>query len=352
MRQTYKYTKPCQGLPIRYDSVRIKAESDISFELIVTLGEMDLDDAFRVQISGLSASTNFADFLDSIFSPSTNKPEPIANVFDIKTNPDLPEIYDYLLDIFNDWQNHKCSLGFFINYGPEIALSDYLVDHLRSLENKIILDVVIEHRYTPIEYLLDQSYYNNRFDMMVWLKQITMLYCIGTFGTIDKSVVESDTENPLAPIIYTLIQDDMLHQNETTLDLTVKGNNHINHLIQQSESQIDQYDVFRDVLYDFESNTAMFNSGRGEDLRIPVYEFEGLNPLRLTLLRLLEELDLPDMEDMWHTLIGKEDFYSELLTPLVDHQYVENSVLANIIESGLAFAEESALINPTTANPN
>ena len=54
-------------------------------------------------------------------------------LLDTRRNPDLPEMYADILDVFADWRDVRCSLRMYRNHGPEIASADDLAPHLSGL---------------------------------------------------------------------------------------------------------------------------------------------------------------------------------------------------------------------------
>ena len=111
-------------------------------------------------------------------------------------------------------------------------------------------------------------------------------------------------------------------------------------MIGETESYIDQYDIFSDVLYDLETQSARFATGNGEDLRAQVYESEGIDPIRAVFLLRLYDGSLDGYPVDWSEKIMSGDILEELLAPVLDHPALAESDLEWLIEAGFAEQEE------------
>ena len=105
------------------------------FTLQVSLGEMNLEDSFWVELAPEYVDYRLGDFLDQVFSGDRKLQAKFRSWIDVKENPDLPDMYTALLEIFSEWRSGKCSLHFFANQGPEIKVTDRLDDHLSLMQS-------------------------------------------------------------------------------------------------------------------------------------------------------------------------------------------------------------------------
>ena len=78
----------------------------------------------------------------------------------------------------------------------------------------------------------------------------------------------------------------------------------------------------------------------GEGGLAAVYEAEGLDPLRVVFLLLLYNGTLDSYEGDWREAIQREEFYDEVLAPIVDRPEVDGATIDSIIESGLTYLAE------------
>ena len=110
----------------------------------------------------------------------------------------------------------------------------------------------------------------------------------------------------------------------------------------EAENVIERYEVFADVLYDSETGECDFGTGLGIDLRIPVYEAEGLSPVRAVLIVELCDGEFARMDDDWRAVIHDREFFEELLLPVVERPLVDADDLDATIDAGFAFMEQQA----------
>ena len=146
-----KYWKELADFSIEYNPSKAYYVKHRPFTLQVSLGEMDLEDAFWVELGPEYVDSRLGDFLDNVFSGHRKQQAKFRSLIDVKENPDLPDMYIALLEIFADWRSGKCSLYFFANQGPEIKLTDRLDDHLslmqspeHGIDETPLLDLVID----------------------------------------------------------------------------------------------------------------------------------------------------------------------------------------------------------------
>ena len=164
-----KYRKELANFSIEYDPAKAYYTKHRPFILQVSLGEMKLEDAFWVELGPEYVSTRLGEFLEEIFSGNKRQQGKIRSLLDVKENPDLPDMYSALLDIFAEWRSNKCTLEFFANQGPEIRLTDRLDDHLsiiQSQEYKVdetpLFDLVIDQNVDVLDYLATAGYFKNK----------------------------------------------------------------------------------------------------------------------------------------------------------------------------------------------
>ena len=179
----FKYRKELAGFSIEYNPPKAYYVKHRPFTLQVSLGEMNLEDAFWVELGPEYVESRLGDFLDHVFSGDRKQQAKFRSLIDVKENPDLPEMYTALLEIFSEWRSGKCSLHFFANQGPEIKLTDRLDDHLslmQSPEHRIeetpLLDLVIEQKLDVLDYLASAGYFKGKQTMMDFMQANMLMY--------------------------------------------------------------------------------------------------------------------------------------------------------------------------------
>ncbi|MCH8282503.1 MAG: hypothetical protein IIC96_17720, partial [Chloroflexi bacterium] len=93
------------------------------FEVRVSLTGMDPDDGLSVVLPAKLADTTVSQLLDYTFPPGEEDRRAVASMFDLRANPDLPEIYAVFLDAFDEWRKGRCTLVFTGGDGQDLDLA-------------------------------------------------------------------------------------------------------------------------------------------------------------------------------------------------------------------------------------
>lgn len=119
--------------------------------------------------------------------------------------------------------------------------------------------------------------------------------------------------------------------------LTEKGKRTHASFIEEAQDLIKRYDIFGDVDVDAR-DIAHFDTGYGRDLRVAVYEMEGINPYRARFLLGLNDGEW-DRMDNWMSVLDNENWYREIFRPIDTSPSIEDvgsSKLKSIIDQGKA----------------
>ena len=147
----------------------------------------------------------------------------------------------------------------------------------------------------------------------------------------------------MLPIAERLHGEGMLElTGEGLFRISERGKKRLMYLIAEAETYVGRYDIFKDVVYDAESRLFEFETGRGEDLRVQVYEAEGLDPVRVVFLLLLHDGVLGRLARDGRRDPHDEAFFAGLLRPVVDHDSADETAIELIIESSFAYLDERA----------
>jgi hypothetical protein len=103
--------------------------------------------------------------------------------------------------------------------------------------------------------------------------------------------------------------------------LTEKGKRMHDSYIAEAQSLIKRFDIYCDVDVD-ESGSAHFDTNLGRDLRVPVFELEGVDPFRARFLLGLNDGEW-DKLDNWTKHFQDEDWYGEIFAPIEHAPTVE-----------------------------
>jgi len=343
-----KYQKELAGFSIEYNPAKAFYVKHRPFTFQVSLGEMNLEDAFWVELAPEYVGSRLGDLLDDIFSSDKKQQAKFRSWLDVRENPDLPDMYAALLDIFSEWRSGKCSLNFFANHGPEIKLTDRLDDHLslmQSAEHGIdetpLLDLVIDQQLDVFDYLDKSGYFKSKKNTMEFMQANMLMYFLDKHEYKLSVKPIDETDQGLLPIAKKLQSAKLIAPSDLdgTFAITEQGRQAIGKTIAETDTYIDQYDVFSDVLYDDDSGALEFETGLGRDLRVQIYEHDEQDPVRIVFLLRLYDLTFDEVEASWRDSIHSEQFFGEILSPIVNAERIDEAMVETVLEAGYSYAE-------------
>ena len=301
-------------------------------KLTISLGDMKSEDSFRIFVSLDLANYTLDTFLSRLFEKGQVGNIPVSLLMDLDENPDLSDMFDELLHIYNQWRLNKCSMRFLNKNGNAINLTDLLANHIQFKELNMVLEQTYEIFHTDI--ITD----DHQIALLKWMQEVTTLYLIdsGVNGirSEDKLLSRDHVEH--------LISRQLIILNKVTkkYEVSTKGRDYIIDLMSETERYIDQYDIFHDVKFDYDAYVIEFGSGEGVDLRVPVFENEGLDPIRTVFLLRIYDGTLSGYIDSQPDMTYSTSFYNEILQPVLDHLIIPEATLDWIIENGLDDLDE------------
>ena len=324
----------------------MSTSGDGSFELRVTLGDMGFEDAFRLRLPPAMSSLTVGGLLDEVFSEEDAAQVRFTSGLDIQANPDLPAMYQELLDIFAQWRRDDCTLRFFARHGRQVGLADRVEDHFNFHPSHrgepavdTTMDLAIEQTHDVLGRFADWG--GGEGALMRWLQRRTFLYFMDRHR-FRMSVDPNDKlSQRLLPIANELASRGLIARADESgvYEPTDEGQELIQRMVAEGESYIDRFDLFSDTLLEPDEEVE-FGTGIGEDLRVQVYGSEGVDPVRAVFLLLLYDSTLDAYSETWQEAIQEEEFFNELLRPVLDHARVGDELIGLVIESGYAHREE------------
>ena len=310
---------------------------------------MKPEDSLQIVLPLDYAQLGVWDLLESVFPAEGSRQAEVEARFDLRENPDLPEIFDVLLDAFAQWRLGYCTLNVSTDDGTQLDPSDPSQKYLHLLPVKggpdlgcPALHLVIEQEYRAMDYAVRQGYWETRTELLEWLQALTLLYFLDKHELQIPAVATPDGEQGLLTIAGVLYRENLAVPLVETgmITITESGRQFIGSLLAETESYIDGFDLFKDASYDLRSGSVEFETGNGEDLRVQIFEAEGLDPIRVVFLLRLYDGTFDKFLSNWQQLILDTDFFDEILQPAVNHDRVEDGAIGRVIESGYALIEE------------
>lgn len=116
--------------------------------------------------------------------------------------------------------------------------------------------------------------------------------------------------------------------------LTKKGEQLYEEQLSEAQDLIRRYDIYADVDVD-QNGKARFDSGLGDDLRVPVYELNGIDPFRARFLLGLNDEEWKELD--WTSHILDEKWYDSVFHTIETAPGLEDvgeERLRSIIEQG------------------
>ena len=356
------------------------------FETRVSLTGMDPDDVLRVVLPAKFADATVSEMLAHIFPTGEEEKRAVGSMFNLRTNPDLPEIYAVLLDAFDEWRKGLCTLLFSGGDDFDLDLSGPVSQQLvfssagaaplaneslsmphfdnegfeefpsTGLENISTggrqlpypqFPIHIERQYRGVDYATQSGFWGNKETLLEWLQSLTVLYFLDKHEVEIAVFAPCEAGSGLMDAVAALQSKDLISCSLDTqaFGITEEGRGFIGRLLTETESYIDLYDHFKDTEFDLDADTLdadtiKFDTGRGVDLRVQVFLAEGLDPVRTVFLLRLYDGTLDDFVLAWKDLIDDESFFDSILEPVVNRCEVDEAVIGHIVVSGYGFLEE------------
>lgn len=105
--------------------------------------------------------------------------------------------------------------------------------------------------------------------------------------------------------------------------------------IQEAQDLIRRFDIFVDVDMDREG-IARFDTGLGKDMRVPIFEIEGIDPFRARFLLGLNDGEWDQLTD-WNEVVVDERWYSRIFATIESAPEVDDigrEILLDVIDQG------------------
>lgn len=281
--------------------------------------------------------------------------EAIARL-DRRANPDLPACYAVLLTLTEQWRAGLCRLSLATGrgWGRPAHLDDPLVGHLTpapfccrvggGVDADLILTMLPAYR--PVDWAVAQGYAADRDQLLDWMQSCALLYFVDKHDCAPPPDSDLSFSDPCRPVVAGLYRRRCLWPaaDGRRSEVAPAGRRLIGALLEGTEALIDGFDLFKDVRWNQDEQTAEFNSGRGADLRVEVMVAEGLDPVRAVFLLRLYDGTLDPYADQWQRCVGDPSFFDRLLEPVVNRAMPPppQDILTAIIEDGYALLDARA----------
>ena len=342
--------------------------------LRITLGDMALLDGFYMSLPGDAGSLSIGDAIRRyVLCESEEDRIEMRRKLSRDPNPDLLDIYDDLLYLYEQAEAGRINLSYHINNGAsDIQPTDPVSLHQRLCTTRNasrvtrygrgglatsyrLLDLVLEvyDNVDPFSGLTDQQ----KDDMLRDFRAIFILYLMDKFGyqpgseggkPESQKAGKPETPDPgcLSTVLEYLASEDVglatCIQGEYFI--TPRGYDLLSSVIDEAEFYIDNYDIFGDV-YVRGVSEIRFNTGYGGNLIVPVFMRSGVDPYRALFIVALYLENLDELaSDL--AVLSSEDAFKELFSLIgwsPTEEEIGTELLDRIIYEGSLRVEERQL---------
>jgi hypothetical protein len=314
------------------------------------------EDFIRLEMPPERRSLSVSQLLDRTFPSCAEERQAISAQFDLRGNPDLPDIYAVFLAVCDEWRDWRCALRVTSTDGADVDLTAPVSGLLTTDTDLPLTALRLEQRYCALEYAVRRGFSSSRRELLDWMRSLTALYFIDKHEVLLRPGSLPESAPALREALASLLAQGLIAVSPSTepdddgrsdvasdappCALTPLGRRFIGGLLVETESLIDQYDHYKDTVVDVDREMAEFDTGRGVDLRVEAFLADGLDPIRAVfLLRLYDGAFDHRLRD-WQDAIEGEEFYEGILEPVVNRHGATPEAMEAVIESGLSWLEE------------
>ena len=308
----------------------VSGENDTSLVLRITLGDMELLDGFYISLPEDAAGISIEDMLAKYVLPEGEEGRTaIKKNLALDPNPDLLEIYDNLIWIYEQAEAGDFTISYHINNGAsDIPPSDPVSLHQQTCETDSgnlyhLLDLVLEvyDNIDPFSGMTDEQ----KEAMIRDFESLIVLYLMDRFGYQP----ETQKTDRLSSILQYLSSEEIgLIHFEEIWSITSAGYEFLGRIIDEVEFYIDNYDIFGDVY--IKGTDIIFGTDHGENLIVPVFMREGIDPYKALFIAALYLGNLDDLiADL--TTTPTEHLFRELFS-LIPHSPTAEEIGAELLD--------------------
>jgi hypothetical protein len=330
----------------------IDTEGGIPLVIRITLGDMDLLDAFYIALPGDAASLSIEDAMRKhVLCENEEDRNKVRQKLSRDPNPDLLDIYDALLYLYQQAEAGEVILSYHINNGAsDIRKADPVSLHQQHCTSNgkpnrfySLLDLVLEvyDNLDPFSELTGER----KSTMLEDFRRIFALYLLDRFSYQPANAAKDENSEHLSAVLEYLASEDLgLTRVDGEYIVSPRGYDLLNGIINEAEFYIGNYDIFGDV-YVNGAGEIRFNTGYGSNFIVPVFSRVGIDPYRALFAAALYLGNMDYLASSLDMLFSEAPF-SDLFS-LIAHSPKEEDVgtelLDRIIQEGSLKVQEQRL---------
>ncbi|HGJ66250.1 TPA: hypothetical protein ENS27_12865 [bacterium] len=286
----------------------INIKTNDNLVLRVTFGDMELIDGLYLSLPLQAEFLSIEEVIKKyVVCNSIKKRLKLKDSLSKYPNPDLIDLVDMICDIYRQKKEGKISIRYHINNGKSHVQPNEIVACHQQIcidDNNInykLIDIVLD-----ISNAVDPFYLVNKEQKITMLndfRQIFILYMADKFGYFSdpKDIPE------LSTLIDEIDKQGLIYHDNIKCLLTPKGDSLLKSIANEAEFYINNYDIYGDV-YIKGYTKIMFYTGYGDNLIVPVFLKEGINPYRALFLVALYFGNLDELAFDFSRLFLNETF--------------------------------------------
>jgi len=305
--------------------------------LRVTFGDMDLIDGLYLSLPLQAEFLSIEDVIKKyVVCNSKKKRLKLKENLSKYPNPDLIDLVDMICDIYRQKKAGKINIRYHINNGKsDVQRNEIVSCHQQiyiaddNITTYKLIDIVLDisNAVDPF-YLINEE---QKIAMLDDFRQIFILYIMDKLGYFPdpKDITE------LSTLINEIDKQGLIYHDNIKYCLTPKSDSLLKSIADEAEFYINNYDIYGDV-YIKGYKKIMFYTGYGDNLIVPVFLKEGINPYRALFLVALYLGNLDELAfDLGRLFLNEtfERIYSSISNSL-DEKEIGSDLLSRIIVEG------------------
>ena len=312
---------------------------------LLQLVGLPADATLEVRLPVEAASLAPHDLLERIFPLEEEALIAIQESFNLDRNPDLPEIYESFWTVVEQSRSGLCRIIVSDLPGGEVAVEDTPdaslgVDGTGGDE---VASLLLTPIYDALEYAAEQGFDAGEPNLLEWLQTCAAVYFLDKHEVLLPHSGSPGDNSGHNQVVDRIVSLGLVGFSEEGAggEITAEGRSFIGRLLAETETYIDRYDIFKDVLWDDEVGQPLFGTGHGDDLRVETFIDEAVDPVRAVFLLRLYDGTLDDYVGDWQSLVVSCDFYNRILEPVVNRSITPPHMLDHILDQGFSLVEDA-----------
>jgi hypothetical protein len=307
------------------------------------LAGLPADAVLEVRLPSEAGAVAPDDFLEWVFPFDEEGRNILQESFDPADNPDLPEIYDSFLTVVEQSRAGLCRIAVSSPTGSDEAAgvpSDLLAKG-HALQSAGNVPLLLTPVYDALEYAAEQGHDAGEADLTEWLQLGAAIYFLDRHEAPLPTPGSPDDDSGIKRVAARVLSLGLagISDDGARTEITAAGRRFIGRLLAETETYIDRYNIFNDVVWDEDSEQALFGTGHGDDLRVETFIAEAIDPVRAVFLLRLYDGTLDEYVDDWENLLASREFYNRILEPVVNRSITPADLLEEIVDQGLSLLE-------------